>query len=262
MLFVLGPNKEMINIKEYSTSQIATIVGVHPNTVRMYEEWGLLQKPKRKQNGYRIFTDVHIDQFQLAKIGLKSVVLQGGLRNKMIETIKLSADWKFEEAIHCIQEYLAITDKESANAREAVAIVNALIADNEDQIKKVSLRRSEAAKELGITIDAIRNWEMNGLIKVKRKENGYRVYDSDTMKKLKIIRSLRCANYSLQAILRMMNAFEENHSVDTIRVLNTPKEDEDIISACDKLIDSLEEAKNNATKVLGLLIDMNRKYMQ
>lgn len=32
--------------KTYSTSQIAGIVGLHPNTVRKYEEWGLLQTPE------------------------------------------------------------------------------------------------------------------------------------------------------------------------------------------------------------------------
>ena len=57
--------------KTYSTSQIAGIVGLHPNTVRKYEEWGLLQTPERKPNGYRVYTDVHIKQFELAKPTLK-----------------------------------------------------------------------------------------------------------------------------------------------------------------------------------------------
>ena len=46
--------------KTYFTSQIAGIVGLHPNTVRKYEEWGLLQTPERKPNGYRVYTDVHM----------------------------------------------------------------------------------------------------------------------------------------------------------------------------------------------------------
>ena len=37
----------------YSTSKIAKIAGLHPNTVRMYEKWGLIQTPERKKNGYR-----------------------------------------------------------------------------------------------------------------------------------------------------------------------------------------------------------------
>ena len=64
--------------KTYSTSQIAGIVGLHPNTVRKYEEWGLLQTPERKPNGYRVYTDVHIKQFELAKIALQSVIVQAG----------------------------------------------------------------------------------------------------------------------------------------------------------------------------------------
>ena len=36
-------------ITTYSTSQIAKRVGLHPNTVRLYEEWGLIQKPKQKK---------------------------------------------------------------------------------------------------------------------------------------------------------------------------------------------------------------------
>ena len=64
--------------KTYSTSQIAGIVGLHPNTVRKYEEWGLLQTPERKPNGYWVYTDVHIKQFELAKKALQSVIVQAG----------------------------------------------------------------------------------------------------------------------------------------------------------------------------------------
>jgi len=59
-------------ITTYSTSQIAAIAGVHPNTVRMYEEWGLIQKPERKKNGYRVFHDIHIKQFILTFVYLQS----------------------------------------------------------------------------------------------------------------------------------------------------------------------------------------------
>ena len=53
--------------KTYTTGQIARLAGLHPNTVRKYEEWELIQKPQRKENGYRIFTDIHRKQFELTK---------------------------------------------------------------------------------------------------------------------------------------------------------------------------------------------------
>ena len=64
---------------------------------------------------------------------------------------------------------------------------------------------------------------MNGLLTVKRKQNGYRIYTNSDIGYLKIIRSLRCANYSLAAILRMLNALSCNPDVDIREVIDTPK---------------------------------------
>ena len=250
---------EVILIETYSTSQIAKIVGVHPNTVRMYEEWKLIQVPMRKPNGYRVFTDIHIDQFCLVKMAFQIEVLQAGLRRKMIDALKFSAKYQFEEGIQCVEDYINIAEQEIIHAIEVGNIVNELLLQAEDA-DKVHLKRAEVAKELGLTIDTIRNWEMNGLLKVKRKENGYRVYNSYDIKRLKVIRSLRCANYSLSAILRMLHALECRTNFNALEVLNTPEENEDIVLACDRLIHSLEIAKENAKKVLELLIEMKNKY--
>lgn len=54
----------------YRTTEIAHCIGIHPNTVRLYEELGLISKPERETNGYRIFTDLHMEQFKLASLGL------------------------------------------------------------------------------------------------------------------------------------------------------------------------------------------------
>ena len=48
----------------YTTSEVAKIIGIHPNTVRMYEQWGLIPPAERKPNGYRMFTEFHIEQFR------------------------------------------------------------------------------------------------------------------------------------------------------------------------------------------------------
>lgn len=234
-------------------------MGVHPNTVRMYEQWGLIQTPVRKPNGYRVFTDIHIDQFLLVRKAFLIEVLQAGLRKKIIEAIKYSAQYKFEDAISSVESYLEITQKEINNAIEAIALVNELLLNKPDE-GSMHLKRAEAANELGLTIDTIRNWEMNGLLKIKRKDNGYRVYDSMDIKRLKIIRSLRCANYSLSAILRMLNTIDKRNDFDVLEVLNTPQDNEDIVTACDRLIDSLNAARQNAQQVLQLLINMKSKY--
>lgn len=269
-------------MKTYSTSQIAKIVGVHPNTVRLYEEWGLLQIPERKANGYRVFTDIHIEQFHLIRKALAIPVLQAGLRNKIINAVKHSARYEFDEAVACVQDYLKTAARERSHAVQAAASVYDIMSTDiishecasaggimceahdvmeSDRCDSLLLRRSEAAKALGITIDTLRNWELNGLLTVKRKENGYRVYDSSDMRKLKIIRSLRCANYSLASILKMLTAWETGkEQTDVLNELNTPADEETIVSACDKLIASLDEASENAGEVLRMLLIMKEKF--
>ena len=56
---------------------------------------------------------------------------------------------------------------------------------------------------------------------IKRKQNGYRVYTENDINKLKIIRTLR-----------------------------NPEEDEDIVTVCDKLLTSLDNAGKNAYSML------------
>lgn len=122
------------------------------------------------------------------------------------------------------------------------------------------LTRKQTAEYLNITIDTLRNWEMNGLLSIKRKENGYRVYTSSDIKKLKIIRTLRCANYSLTSILRMINAISNSSKVDIKEVINTPDNNEDIVTACDKLLTSLNNAEKNANVILKQLRFMNNRF--
>ena len=123
------------------------------------------------------------------------------------------------------------------------------------------LKRKEVSEALNISMVALRNWEMNGLLSVKRKENGYRVYTNDDIQRLKIIRSLRCANYSLEAILRLMRQLDQNPDTDIRATLNTPKQSDEIISVCDKLIVSLSEAEKNAYTILSILQDMKIRFL-
>lgn len=246
-------------MKEYKTAEVAAIIGIHPNTVRFYEEWGLISKPVRKENGYRVFTDLHIRQIQLARTAFQIEVLQNGLRKKIIDMVKTAAKCDFDGAILLTREYLARLQKERANAEEAIEIARGILSGG-PQAKNLFMKRKEVSEYLGVTMDALRNWEMNGLLTVKRKQNGYRVYTDDDIKRLKMIRSLRCANYSLEAILRMLRQLSEDPGADIREALNTPRQGEDIISACDRLLISLSAAESNAHEIMGTLQEMKKEY--
>lgn len=246
-------------MQTYKTSQVAKIIGIHPNTVRLYEESELLPKPERLPNGYRVFTDFHIEQCRLIRIAFQVEIVQNGLRKKITKMLKASANKDFDSAILLIDEYIEQIIQERINAEEAIEIVNQILSGCE-QTQTKYLKRQEVSNELNISMDTLRNWEMNGLLTVKRKENGYRIYSDNDIKRLKVIRALRCANYSLEAILRLLQQLSKNPNTDILSALNTPNETDDIIYVCDRLIISLSKAKENANKIKTMLQEMKSKY--
>lgn len=243
----------------YSTTEVAKIIGIHPNTVRMYEEWGLIPLAERKSNGYRIFTDFHIEQLRLARIAFQIEVLQNGLRKKVVETIKLSAKRDFDKALMFAEEYRSQIQREQRNAEESIGIAKQILS-GKSVGDTLFLKQKEVSDYLDISMDTLRNWERNGLLQVKRRQNGYRAYTNDDIERIKMIRTLRLANYSLEAILRMLHALEHNPKVDMKQVLNTPQADADIVSVCDRLIVSLKDAEENAEKMIHILLEMKEKF--
>ncbi|MBR5288942.1 MAG: MerR family transcriptional regulator [Clostridia bacterium] len=243
----------------YTTTDVAKIIGIHPNTVRMYEEWGLIPLAERKANGYRIFTDFHIEQLKLARIAFQVEVLQNGLRKKAVEIIKLSANREFDQALLLAEEYRSQIQREQRNAEESIVIAKQILSGHAAE-QTLFLKRKEVSDYLDIPMDTLRNWERNGLLQVERKQNGYRVYTSNDIAQLKMIRTLRLANYSLEAILRMLNALEHNPQADMKQILNTPQVDADIVSVCDKLMVSLRDADENAKKMIIIITEMKERF--
>lgn len=243
----------------YKTSQIARIVGIHPNTVRLYEKLKLIPAPERLPNGYRVFNDFHVEQCKLVRVAFKVEVLQSGLRKKIVDVVKASANRDFDKAIMLVGEYIRLVEQEQLNAENAIEIVRQILSDDRQPTTCI-LTRKETARLLDVSVDSLRNWEANGLLSVARKANGYRVYTDDDVQMLRIIRTLRRANYSLEAILRLTRRLSEDPQTDVRATLNTPRDSDDIISVCDKLIASLSEAKRNAQKVLDTLTDMKARF--
>ncbi len=243
----------------YRTAQVAKIVGVHPNTARMYEAQGLIPKAERKDNGYRVFTERHIEVFKLARIAFQIEVLQNGLRKKVVDVAKAAAAGDYDAALFMTDEYLLQVRREQKNAKEAIEITKQILS-GQSFSQSLRLKRNEAAKLLGISMDTLRNWEMNGLLQVKRRENCYRIYTGEDIDRLKIIRSLRCANYSLEAILNLLSVLSTDPDADIAKALDTPKPDQDIISVYDKLLTSLKLAQWNAKRMRVMLCDIRQKY--
>lgn len=246
-------------MQTYQTAKLADLVGVHPNTVRLYEAWGLIPPAERRANGYRVFTERHLAQFRLARLAFQIEVLQNGLRRQIVEVVKTAAAGDYPGAVARTERYLDQVRRERQNAAEAVESVERLLAGGAEDGPRLLGRRA-AARYLGVSVDALRNWERNGLVDVEGREEGRRVYTEGDLRRLKVVRSLRCANYSMEAILRLMGRLSGGGGADIDAALNTPGPEEDIVSACDRLAVSLRAAEENALVILGMLGEMRKKF--
>lgn len=246
-------------MKKYKTQEIADIIGIHANTVRKYEEWEFITKPKREKNGYRIYNELHIYQFQFARLALRCEIVENGLRKKAVTLIKILASGDIEHAIELNKEYISSILIEEKNALQAIDdvenILNHIIVENDTIYSK-----QQVLSILNITGDTLRNWERNGLLTTNRKKNGYKIYTDTDLKVINIIKTLRLANYSLSSILRMLHRLELENKIDIKEVINNPEENEDIISVCDRLLTSLQEVKDDANEMFRILNIIKTKF--
>lgn len=237
----------------YRTKEIAARVGVHPNTVRIYEEWGFISPVPRQANGYRIYSDVHLFQLKIARILFRCEIVQGDIRARARAIVYTCGKEEFAKAKTMTLEYLTHLQNEHKHALSAAEVVEKWLHGPKSASASIArtYSRKEAADILNVTAEALRNWERNGLIAVPRSDSGYRVYGEREMEQLRVIRSLRSAHYSLSAILRLLKRIEEPHS-NVIEILNTPRDEEDIVYVTDRLIASLQEAMAGARAAIDL----------
>jgi len=252
----------MAELKYYKTSEIAKAAGVHPNTVRLYEDLGLLQPVPRADNGYRLYTLAHLEQMRLARTALRCGFVEGNIRKRAISIIKTAAKGNLKLAIEEAYDYLAQIKNEQSKADEALIILQKWMNEkNEPSAADVFLGRGDTSRLLGVSIDALRNWERNGLLDVPRNsKNGYCVYGQKEIDRAKVIRTLRAANYSMMAILRMLKAIDTNsREPEILKIVSTPQPDEDMVYATDRWILTLSETEKDAKELIMQIKNMLNK---
>jgi DNA-binding transcriptional MerR regulator len=242
----------MTDPKPLRTSDLARLVGVHPNTVRRYVDWGLLPPVERSPSGYRLFTPRHLDCLRLARMVYAAPYPGRGFRalgNAIIQCA-VAGDWG--GALERARDHLALVKAERKQAETAANVLEHW-AQNMSVDSDGEPRRSigEVSKILGISLDVIRNAERNGLIAIPRNAyNNYRLFGKREIERLRIIRMLSKTGYSHMAILRMFLVLDAGNIRSLKEVLDTPRPDEDIFSAADRWLTTMREQEKLAQWVI------------
>jgi DNA-binding transcriptional MerR regulator len=239
------------------TSDIAKAVGVHPNTVRLYEEWGFLPPVPRSRSNYRQYTEAHLDQMQLARTAFRELCPG---RELVVALVKKSAAGDLGGALEQAYTFLTKVRSERAQAEAAVEFLEHWVQGTTTDMHLAPLPISKVAKWLGVTADMLRNWERNGLLTVPRDpRSGYRLYGPAEIGRVRVIRMLRQAGYSLMAILRMLLYLDQGQTQNLRAMLDTPRPDEDVYSVADRWLSTLESCEKRALAIIVQLEKMIAK---
>ncbi|MEO7002916.1 MAG: MerR family transcriptional regulator [Ktedonobacterales bacterium] len=242
------------------TSDLAKAVGVHPNTVRRYVDRGILPPVERSPSGYRRFTPRHLDYLRLAHLIYGRQYPGKAIFQLGVEILQAALSGDLGAALELAHRRLALVQSERAQAEVAAALLErwafGATADDASQ----PLQIGQAAHVLGVTIDILRSWDRNGLIDVPRDPaNGYRRYGAREISRLRVIRLLSRAGYSLSAILRMLIQLDRGETTDLRHALDTPRPDEDVYLASDRWLSTLSDQEQSNHTIIALVEEFIQK---
>ncbi|MDF2726456.1 MAG: transcriptional regulator [Paenibacillus sp.] len=156
----------------YKPIEIARELSISTSALRHYESWGVIPKPARAENGYRLYTKVHLAYFHCLRAmfpGFGVVITCDVLRH--IQNADMdTAFW--------------LVNKEQANLQHEKTVADqtlALLQDPElplfaNKKQKNRMTIGEIAALTDVQQSAIRHWEKEGMLSPERDpENGYRI---------------------------------------------------------------------------------------
>lgn len=236
------------------TSDLARAVGVHPNTVRRYVERGWLPPVQRGSNGYRYFTQTHLDCLRVARMVYLAIYPGKAFRLSGSQIVRSAVADNWGGALERAYAHLAFVQSERTQAETAAMLLEQWATGTVADVTAQTMRIGHVAGLLGISIDVLRNWERNGFITVPRNANNqYRSYGPADISRLRVIRMLRRAGYSQMAILRMLLQLERGVTTNLRHSLDTPGPEEDVYTAADRWLSTLAEQEEVALHIVAVV---------
>ena len=249
-------HERMIQLR---TSDLANAVGVHPNTVRRYVDRGFLPPVECSPSGYRRFTQRHLDCLRVAHQVYCNQYPSVPIRHIGLRIIQATVSGDLGGALELAHRYRAFVQSERTQADLAAAVLERWAFGTPADAPIPPLQIGQVGRLLDVTIDVLRNWDRSGLIAVPRDpSNGYRRYGMREIRRLRVIRLLSRAGYSLSAILRMLLQLDRGETADLRRALDTPRPDEDIVTARDRWLSTLADQERRAQTTIALLDEIIR----
>jgi DNA-binding transcriptional MerR regulator len=191
-----------MNIRE-----LARFAGVSTQQIRNYEAFGLFPPVPRSANGYRVFSERHLDALRTTR----AMANAGFSQAQALEVMQAIHSGDVAAVLERIDARHAEIAAQRFQLERTLATIRVLIAGMDDRPgqmapQREALRIGEAARAVGVRPSALRFWEDEGLLKPARDaRSGHRLYDRRQMRRLEVIVLLRGANHGFDAIRSVLD---------------------------------------------------------
>lgn len=251
----------------YQISELSALTGVKAGTIRFYERCGFLEKAERLPNRYRVFNQHHIYQIQVCRLCF------GGFVNKSLRRISMSvidaaSRWDIEAYEEAVQRYWLAVAQDIERTKKAIFVALKYMEQNRDEIAHTGdvavqmqsdevYSKKQAAEIVGVTPEAIRNWERNGLLQ-QRPPYQKRCYGQWELNRMYVIHLLLDTGYSIMAILCFLTEYDGGEDSKAAKLLMEPEETEDLKNRADKYLETLLQTEKKAKALCDLLEEMKK----
>jgi len=247
------------NKNSYKPIELANLYSIHSNTIRLYERLGYISPADRNRNNYREFNKLHVLQVKICRCIFGYPFTNRRIRNAGNEVMWASAKKQWDLGKQCSHDYTKAIKQEYDLARKTADVLqnwaNSKKATKFSEEQK-SLSRKEIAELFGVTVEAVRNWERNGLIFSDMSgSNNEKLYTDVDMERVRVVYMLRQAGYSIAAIHHSISMYDRGQSNMVLPALNNPNPD-DLISVGDRWLYELSKLMDAAQKIPSIFNEM------
>jgi DNA-binding transcriptional MerR regulator len=189
-------------MESYTPRQIANALNVSTTTLRRYEEQDLIPVVPRTNSNHRFYKSIHFQAFTAIRALLKGYDIP-----IVYEVMRMIKSSRLEESLWLVNEQQFHIQVEKQRVEEVLTMIqNTEFTQYKDVKFNECMSIGEAAKIAGVNTSAVRHWENEGLVHSERnKENGYRMFSMQELRKILIISSLRKTVYYIENMKKLLN---------------------------------------------------------
>lgn len=235
----------------YRIGEIARITGVKTGTIRFYEKCGFVGPVGRSANNYRVYDERHIFQVRVCKLVFGGFVNRR-LRGESMKVLDAAARWDMAAYGEAVENYRRAVEEDIDRTEKAIAICMERMGQKAAEERRYT--KKEAAVAVGVTPEAIRNWERNGLLGVFEPYQK-RYYGQALISRMYVIRLLLDTGYSMMAIRSFMQEYINGRTGEARFLLLDPKESEELRYRSDRYLEALRELRDKTLQLRALAAD-------